>query len=45
MLKDFLKPRYLQELIQLMDTDEYDERDFLKNIIHKLYEKVVQRRK
>lgn len=44
-LKDFLKPRYLQELVQLLDSDEYDEREFLKNIIHKLYEKVVQRRK
>ncbi len=45
MLKDHLKPRFLQEFLVLFDTDERDERDFLKNILHKLYEKVVPRRK
>ena len=35
----------LSEFLQLFDSDIVEERDFLKNILHKLYAKLVPRRK
>lgn len=41
----FITTNFIQEFLQLFDSEEVEERDFLKNILHKLYSKLVPRRK
>ena len=44
-LKFFVTSNFISEFLQLFDSDIVEERDFLKNILHKLYAKLVPRRK
>eukprot|EP00344_Euplotes_crassus_P002205 CAMPEP_0197009938 /NCGR_PEP_ID=MMETSP1380-20130617/52085_1 /TAXON_ID=5936 /ORGANISM="Euplotes crassus, Strain CT5" /LENGTH=449 /DNA_ID=CAMNT_0042431515 /DNA_START=102 /DNA_END=1448 /DNA_ORIENTATION=- len=44
-LKVYVTPQFVQGFLQLFDTEEGVERDYLKNILHKLYAKLVPRRK
>jgi serine/threonine-protein phosphatase 2A regulatory subunit B' len=39
-LKQFITLNFIQEFLQLFDSEENEERDFLKNILHRLYAKV-----
>lgn len=39
-LKVFVTPQFVQEFLELFDSEESVERDYLKNILHKLYAKV-----
>ena len=39
-LKTFVQPQFVQEFLELFDSEEPNERDYLKNILHKLYAKV-----
>jgi len=41
LLKNYITPQFIQELIGLFDTENDMERDYLKSIVHKLYAKVV----
>ena len=43
--KPFVTTNFIAEFLQLFDSDLVEERDFLKNILHKLYAKLVPRRK
>ena len=45
LLKVYVTPQFVQEFLTLFDTEESFERDYLKNILHKLYAKLVPRRK
>ena len=38
-LKQFVTSNFISEFLQLFDSDFAEERDFLKNILHKLYAK------
>ena len=40
LLKQFVTPQFVQEFLDLFDSNESMERDYLKNILHKLYAKV-----
>ena len=42
-LKVFVTPQFVQEFLDLFDSEESVERDYLKNILHKLYAKVSHR--
>ena len=44
-LKPFITTNFVSEFLQLFDSNLVEERDFLKNILHKLYAKLVPRRK
>lgn len=44
-LKVYITPQFVQEFLELFDSEESFERDYLKNILHKLYAKLVPRRK
>ena len=44
-IKIFVTPAFVQEFLQLFDSEEPRERDYLKNILHRLYAKLVPRRK
>ena len=44
-LKQFITSNFISEFLELFDSDLPEERDFLKNILHKLYAKLVPRRK
>jgi len=44
-LKVFITPYFVQEFLQLFDSEEPRERDYLKNILHRLYAKLVPRRR
>lgn len=44
-LKVYVNPQFVQEFLTLFDSEESVERDYLKNILHKLYAKLVPRRK
>ena len=44
-LKMFVTPSFVQEFLQLFDSEEPRERDYLKNILHRLYAKLVPRRR
>jgi serine/threonine-protein phosphatase 2A regulatory subunit B' len=44
-LKVYITPSFVQEFLQLFDSEEPRERDYLKNILHRLYAKLVPRRK
>lgn len=39
-LKVYVNPQFVQEFLELFDSEESVERDYLKNILHKLYAKV-----
>ena len=39
-LKVYVTPQFVQEFLDLFDSEESVERDYLKNILHKLYAKV-----
>ena len=40
-----MTPKFFEEFIELFDSEESAERDYLKNILHKLYAKLIPRRK
>ena len=42
-LKVYVTPQFVQEFLELFDSEESVERDYLKNILHKLYAKVSKR--
>lgn len=42
-LKVYVTPQFVQEFLELFDSEESVERDYLKNILHKLYAKVIFR--
>lgn len=42
-LKVYVTPQFVQEFLDLFDSEESVERDYLKNILHKLYAKVSTR--
>lgn len=44
-LKGYVTPEFVHEFLELFDSEEGVERDYLKNILHKLYAKLVPRRK
>lgn len=44
-LKTFITPLFIQQFLDLFDSQLPSEREFLKNIFHKMYAKVVPRRK
>ncbi|CAG9325210.1 unnamed protein product [Blepharisma stoltei] len=44
-LKVFITPSFIQDFLQLFDSEEPRERDYLKNILQLLYAKFVSRRK
>jgi serine/threonine-protein phosphatase 2A regulatory subunit B' len=44
-LKVYVTPQFVQMFLELFDSEEGVERDYLKNILHKLYAKLVPRRK
>ena len=44
-LKAYITTNFISEFLQLFDSEENEERDFLKNILHKLYAKLVPRRR
>lgn len=41
-LKVYVTPQFVQEFLELFDSEESVERDYLKNILHKLYAKVIR---
>jgi serine/threonine-protein phosphatase 2A regulatory subunit B' len=43
-LKVYVTPQFVQEFLELFDSEESVERDYLKNILHKLYAKVLNYR-
>ena len=45
LLKPFITPRFIQDFLGLFDSQEAAEREYLKTILHKIYAKVVPRRK
>lgn len=44
-LKTFITPLFIQQFLDLFDSQLPSEREYLKNIFHKLYARVVPRRK
>jgi serine/threonine-protein phosphatase 2A regulatory subunit B' len=44
-LKYHINHSFIQDLQELVDSEEPRERDYLKNILHRLYAKLVPRRK
>ena len=44
-LKNFITNKFIQEFLELFDSEEPKEREYLKNILHRLYAKLVPRRK
>jgi serine/threonine-protein phosphatase 2A regulatory subunit B' len=44
-LKVYVTPQFVQEFLELFDSEESVERDYLKNILHKLYAKVTNFRR
>lgn len=45
LLKAYVTPEFVSQFLELFDSEEAVERDYLKNILHKLYAKLVPRRK
>lgn len=41
----FINHKFMQQFLELFDSEEPHEREYLKNILHSLYAKLVQRRK
>lgn len=44
-LKIYITHSFIQEFLELFDSEEPREREYLKNILHRLYAKLVPRRK
>lgn len=44
-MKVFITHSFIQEFLDLFDAEEPREREYLKNILHRLYAKLVPRRK
>lgn len=44
-LKVFITLSFVQEFLEIIDSEEPKEREYLKNILHRLYAKLVPRRK
>mmetsp|Transcript_37124 Transcript_37124/g.43347 ORF Transcript_37124/g.43347 Transcript_37124/m.43347 type:complete len:487 (-) Transcript_37124:157-1617(-) len=44
-LKVYITHTFIQEFLELFDSEEPREREYLKNILHRLYAKLVPRRK
>lgn len=44
-LKMYINHKFIQEFLELFDSEEPKEREYLKNILHRLYAKLVPRRK
>lgn len=44
-LKVYINQKFIQEFLELFDSEEPKEREYLKNILHRLYAKLVPRRK
>lgn len=44
-LKVFITHSFIEEFLELLDSEEPREREYLKNILHRLYAKLVKRRK
>jgi serine/threonine-protein phosphatase 2A regulatory subunit B' len=44
-IKVFVTPAFVQEFIQLFNSSEPRERDYLERVLHRIYAKVVPRRK
>lgn len=44
-LKTYITPQFVQDFMYLFDSEESVQRDYCKNILHKLYAKIVPRRK
>ena len=44
-LRSFITHKFIQEFLELFDSEEPKEREYLKNILHRLYAKLVPRRK
>jgi len=44
-MKVFITHSFIQEFLEIMDSEEPREREYLKNILHRLYAKLVPRRK
>lgn len=44
-LKVFITLSFVQEFLEIIDSEEAKEREYLKNILHRLYAKLVPRRK
>lgn len=45
LLKTFINLNFVQEFLEIIDSEEPKEREYLKNILHRLYAKLVPRRK
>eukprot|EP00742_Colponemidia_sp_Colp-10_P000521 GILJ01000567.1.p1 GENE.GILJ01000567.1~~GILJ01000567.1.p1 ORF type:complete len:452 (+),score=85.49 GILJ01000567.1:173-1528(+) len=44
-LKTFVTSQFIHDLLELFDSEDVRERDYLKNILHRIYAKLVPRRK
>mmetsp|Transcript_2968 Transcript_2968/g.2557 ORF Transcript_2968/g.2557 Transcript_2968/m.2557 type:complete len:198 (+) Transcript_2968:268-861(+) len=44
-IKFFVTHTFIQSFLELFDSEEMREREYLKNILHRLYAKIVPRRK
>lgn len=44
-LKNYVNHKFIQEFMELLDSEEPKEREYLKNILHRIYAKLVPRRK
>ena len=44
-LRAYITQKFIQEFLELFDSEEPKEREYLKNILHRLYAKLVPRRK
>lgn len=44
-LKHLVKTQFIESLLELFNSELHEERDILKTILHKLYCKLVPRRK
>lgn len=44
-LRSYISHKFIQEFLELFDSEEPKEREYLKNILHRLYAKLVPRRK
>jgi len=44
-LRSYITHKFIQEFLELFDSEEPKEREYLKNILHRLYAKLVPRRK
>ena len=44
-LKVFVTQKFIREFLELFDSEEPKEREYLKNILHRLYAKLIPRRK